>query len=474
MELTKAQDKFIKHKTSGYQVLKGKEGTGKSTASIYKALNLENNYCLYEDDKILFVTSNYIKNSNANELYNKESNNDYFYSLFSLEKNRVDIVTFEELINTYYNAYLREKGQVFKIINKKESLNVLKTLKNEIEKFHKKSKFIEKATLDFLLDEIWWIKASNLTLDEYLSVDRKGRKNRIKKSSYTRESIYSIKEMYNNILNTNLFIDKYDHVLFALEYIKKYKGIYSHIFLDDIERLTKAEIDFIKAIYKEKSYSSFIFILNSELNNKENSWMIKGRKFNSLGVDVKGKSFSFKLKFEKKKKVINTIEKFQYINLKNKDIVEFKIDSASNDKEIFNNDNTIYSKDELVDLPMFSNIAAGNPIEMNDNIEGTFYLPKYWLERGKDTFILRVKGDSMVDKNICNGDLVVIKKQANANHNDIVAANLDVEATLKTLNLNDNTPKLMPANSLYSPIDLTNRNVSILGVAIGVIKEEIN
>ena len=198
MELTKAQDKFIRHKTSGYQVLKGKEGTGKSTASIYKALNLENNYCLYEDDKILFVTSNYVKNSNANELYNKESNNNYFYSLFSLERNRVNIVTFEELINTYYNAYLREKGQVFKIIDKKESLNVLQTLKNEIETFYKKSKFIEKATLDFLLDEISWIKASNLTIEEYLNVDRKGRKNRIKKNSYTRESIYIIKEMYNN------------------------------------------------------------------------------------------------------------------------------------------------------------------------------------------------------------------------------------------------------------------------------------
>ncbi|MCF0147713.1 MAG: repressor LexA [Clostridium sp.] len=474
MELTKAQNKFIRHKSSGYQVLKGKEGTGKSTASIYKALNLENNYCLYEDDKILFVTSNYSKNTDVYNLYNKENNQEHFYSLFSLETNRVNIMTFEELINTYYNAYIREKGQVFKIVDKKEALSILEGLKDEIEKFYKKSKFIEKATLDFLLDEILWIKASNLTLEEYLSVDRKGRKNRIKKSSYTRESIYSIKDMYNNKLYMNSLIDKYDHILFALEYVKKYNGIYSHVFLDDIERLTKAEIDFIKAIYKEKSYSSFIFILNSELNNKENSWMIKGRKFNSLGVDVKGKSFSFKLKFEKKKKVINTIEKFKYINLKNKDIVEFNIDTASNDKEIFDNDNTIYNKEELVDLPMFSNIAAGNPIEMNDNIEGTFYLPKYWLERGKDTFILRVKGDSMVDKNICNGDLVVIKKQANANHNDIVAANLDGEATLKTLNLNDENPKLMPANSLYSPIDLANRNVSILGVAIGVIKEDIN
>ncbi len=474
MEFTKAQNKFIRHKSSGYQVLKGKEGTGKSTASIYKTLNLENNYCLYEDDRILYVTSNYSKNIDANELYNEERNKEYFYSLFSLDKNRVNIVTFEELINTYYSAYIREKGQVFKIISKKECLRELETLKKEIEKFYKKSKLIEKATLEFILDEIQWIKASNLTLDEYLNVDRKGRKNRIKKNSYTREAIYNIKIMYNNNLYMNSFIDEYDHILFALEYIKKYKGIYSHIILDDMERLTKAEIDFIKAIYKEKEYSSFIFILNSELNNKENSWMIKGRKFNTLGVDVKGKSFSFKLKFEKKKKVVNTIEKFEYINLKNKDVIEFNIDTASNSKEIFDNDNTIYNQDDLIDVPMFSNIAAGNPIEINDNVEGTFYLPKYWLERGKDTFILRVKGDSMVDKNICDGDLVVIKKQVNANHNDIVAANLDGEATLKTLNLNSDRPKLMPANSLYSPIELTNRNITILGVAIGVIKQEIS
>ena len=471
MKLTKAQDKFIRHKSSGYQVLKGKEGTGKSTASIYKALNLENNYCLYEDDRILFVTSSYSKNVNINEIYNKEANKEYFYSLFSLEKDRVDIVTFEELINTYYSAYRREKGQAFKIIDKKDSLKQLESLENEITKFYKKSKFIQKASTEFLLDEILWIKASNLNLLDYLVVDRKGRKNRIKKNSYTREAIYTIKELYNNKIHSKNFIDKYDHVLFALEYVKKFKGLYSHIFLDDIEKLTKAEIDFIKSIYKQKTYSSFVFILNSELNNKENAWMIKGRKFNTLDIEIKGKSFNFKLKFEKKKKVINTIEKFEYINLRNKDIVKFNIDTASNNKEIFDNDNTIYTEDDLIDLPMFNDIAAGNPIEINDNIEGSFYLPKYWLERGKDTFILRVKGDSMVDKNICDGDLVVIKKQANANHNDIVAANLDGEATLKTLNLNSDTPKLMPANSLYSPIELYNRRVSILGVAIGVIKQ---
>ena len=238
----------------------------------------------------------------------------------------------------------------------------------------------------------------------------------------------------------------------------------------NMEKLTKAEIDLVKAIYNEKTYSSFILILNSELNTKENSWMIKGRKFNSLGFDIKGKTFNFKVKFESKKKEINTIEKYQYINLRNKEVVDFNIDTASNSKELLEENNVIFNEDELLDIPMFNNIAAGNPIEINDNIEGNFYLPKYWLEKGKESFILRVKGDSMVDKNICNGDLVVIKKQSTANHNDIVAANLDGEATLKTLNLNSETPKLMPANSLYSPIELSNRDVNILGVAIGVIK----
>lgn len=474
MEFTNVQKKFIRHKSSGYQVLKGKERTGKSTASIYRMLNLENNYCLYEDDKILFVTSNYNKNNEVLDAYNKESNQQYFYSLFSLDKKRVNVVTLEELINTYYNAYTREKGQAFKVISRQDSLKILKSLKNEVKSFYKKSKFIEKANFEFLIDEILWIKSSNFSLEEYLIVDRKGRKNRIKKSSYTRESLFKIKELYNENLKVNSLVDEYDHVLFAISYVKKYKGLYSHIILDDIEKLTKSEIDFVKEIYKEKPYSSFIFILNSELNNNENSWMIKGRQFNTLGVDVKGKSFNFKVKFEEKKKVVNTLEKYTYINLKNKDIVEFNIDTASSNKELLNSDNIIYNENELEDIPMFSNIAAGSPIEINDNIEGDFYLPKYWLERGKKSFILRVKGDSMVDKNICDGDLVVIKRQETANNNEIVAASLDGEATLKTLNLNGKSPRLMPANSLYSPIELENKDVSILGVAIGVIKQEIS
>lgn len=61
MELSKLQERFINYKSSGYQLLKGKEGSGKSTSLVYKALNLENNYCLYNEDKILIVNSDHSK-----------------------------------------------------------------------------------------------------------------------------------------------------------------------------------------------------------------------------------------------------------------------------------------------------------------------------------------------------------------------------------------------------------------------------
>lgn len=475
MEFSKVQDRFIKCKNSGYQFLRGKEGTGKSTVSIYRTINLENNYCIYEEDKILFVTSNYNKKCKAIGFYKKENDKDYFYSLFSSEKDRVHILTMEELIDTYFRAYIRKSGLAIKVINKGKCIEVLNELKEEISLFYKKSKFLQKAKVEFLLDEILWIKASNFSKEYYLEVNRKGRKERIRKSSYTRESIYKIKDLYNEVLYEKGLMDEYDKVLFAIKYVNSYGGLYSHILLDDIEKLTKSEIDFVKLIYKERSYSSFTFILNSDLNNKENSWMIKGRSVNTLGIDVRGKSFNFKVKYsEKKEKKINTIEKYKYINLKNKEIIEFNIDTASNEKELFGGDNICYNENELEEIPMFNNIAAGTPIEMNDDIEGSFYIPKYWLEKGKATFILRVKGDSMVEKNICDGDLVVIKKQNAANHNEIVAASLDGEATLKTLNLSGDLPKLMPANSLYEPIRLGNKEVNILGVAIGIIKQEIN
>ena len=107
--------------------------------------------------------------------------------------------------------------------------------------------------------------------------------------------------------------------------MKNKEGIYSHIILDDLEKYTKAEIDFIRRLFNKKEYSNFIFTLNSELEGRENSWIVKGRNLPSLGIDTKGKTFNYKLNLaEKKKKVIDTIEKYQYINLRNNNVVILK------------------------------------------------------------------------------------------------------------------------------------------------------
>ena len=207
--------------------------------------------------------------------------------------------------------------------------------------------------------------------------------------------------------------------------------------------------------------------------------MIKGRRLKTLGADFKGKSFSLKKEFNKEEKLNNIIEnkfidKFEYVNLKYKNIVDFNLDNGSSKKEIYLDDNIIFSEDELKDINVYSDIAAGTPIEMNDEVIEKFPLPKSWIERGKDTFILHVKGDSMIEKNINDGDMVVIKKQNTALNNEIVAASLNGEATLKTLKLNGDSPMLVPANPKYSEIYLEGKEVSILGVAIGIIKNKLN
>lgn len=164
------------------------------------------------------------------------------------------------------------------------------------------------------------------------------------------------------------------------------------------------------------------------------------------------------------------MNEYKYLNLKNKNILKFKIDDNFIEKEIYLNEENISGKN-LREIPVFNEIAAGNPIEINDEKQENFYLPKEWVDRNNDNFILQIKGDSMIEKNINDGDLVVIRRQNTAYQNDIVAISLNGEATLKILKYNDGVPSLMPANALYSPILLIGKQAEILGVAIGVIKK---
>jgi repressor LexA len=119
-------------------------------------------------------------------------------------------------------------------------------------------------------------------------------------------------------------------------------------------------------------------------------------------------------------------------------------------------------------VPLLGQIAAGGPILAYESIESVYALPQEIVGSG-EVFMLKVVGDSMIDAAICHGDLVVVKKQSDADNGDIVAALLDDEATVKTLKRKDSNVWLMPQNANYQPID--GNHAQIMGKVIAVIRK---
>jgi DNA helicase-2/ATP-dependent DNA helicase PcrA len=121
-------------------------------------------------------------------------------------------------------------------------------------------------------------------------------------------------------------------------------------------------------------------------------------------------------------------------------------------------------------LQVFSGIAAGDPILLKSISDEDFYIPEIWTERNSINYMVKVKGDSMINAKIDDGDLVVIHQQNTANNYEIVAVDLDGNTTLKRFVRMGDTILLMPENSNYEPINVTETQMSILGVAVGVVK----
>lgn len=118
-------------------------------------------------------------------------------------------------------------------------------------------------------------------------------------------------------------------------------------------------------------------------------------------------------------------------------------------------------------IPLVGRIAAGGPILAEQHIEDVFPLPRELTGDG-ELFMLTVCGESMVDAAICDGDLVVVRRQPTANNGEIVAAMIDGEATVKVYSRRDGHVWLLPRNENYAPIP-GDRSV-ILGKVVTVIR----
>ena len=118
-------------------------------------------------------------------------------------------------------------------------------------------------------------------------------------------------------------------------------------------------------------------------------------------------------------------------------------------------------------IPLVGSIAAGVPITADQQVEETLPLPESLVGKG-DLFMLKVKGESMINAAICDGDYVVIRQQKDANNGDIVAAMIDGEATVKTFSRKGGHIWLLPANDDFAPID--GDQCEVLGIVTAVLR----
>jgi repressor LexA len=125
------------------------------------------------------------------------------------------------------------------------------------------------------------------------------------------------------------------------------------------------------------------------------------------------------------------------------------------------------SRPEAAYVPVLGRIAAGGPILAEEQVEEVFPLPRTLVGEGT-LYLLEVRGESMIDAAICDGDYVVVRQQPTAENGEIVAAMIDGEATVKTLTRKNGRVWLLPSNPSYEPID--GSQATILGKVTAVLR----
>ena len=122
---------------------------------------------------------------------------------------------------------------------------------------------------------------------------------------------------------------------------------------------------------------------------------------------------------------------------------------------------------EVVNVPMVGRVAAGEPILATENVENYFPIPAEFMPNEK-TFMLKVKGESMINAGIFDGDNILVKQQSTASNGDMVVALVEDSATVKTFYKEEGHYRLQPENDTMDPIIV--EQVDILGKVFGVFR----
>ena len=141
------------------------------------------------------------------------------------------------------------------------------------------------------------------------------------------------------------------------------------------------------------------------------------------------------------------------------------LEEDSNQEKI---EKDVYTSKEMVDVPVIGKITAGEPILAVENVTDTFPIPIDFVGNS-ESFMLTVRGCSMIEAGILDGDYILVKKQNTANNGEIVVALIEDEATVKTFYKEEGHIRLQPENSTMDPIIVP--NCEILGKVAGVFRK---
>ena len=272
MQLNVEQRKIIECKPNGHSLIRGVAGSGKTTVAVKKIPLLLKNYCSENDDYVLMATYNKSLSKYVKYIYDiTKEELDFQSSFFDEDRsNRLEIKNIDSLIFYYFRKYTKRNNLNIEVANSKEIKDSMIEAINIVKNKNPNIDIISPKFLSFIKDEITWIKGCNyLESEEYQSVDRIGRviKNnsegpqKLRKNSKKRQAIFDVLVEYNNILKSLGKVDFQDMVLISLREAKENPSKkYTHILIDESQDLSRMQIEFLKAMYNEKEYSSITFI----------------------------------------------------------------------------------------------------------------------------------------------------------------------------------------------------------------------
>lgn len=305
MRLNVEQRRIIENKPNGHVLVKGVAGSGKTTVAVHKIPFLLKDYCYEKDDKILVITYNkslinYVKYIYEEIEKNKKEEQLSLGIYESGDKDKLYIETIDNIMFKYF--ILNTENEKLKIANDKQVTKALLDAIMVVRESYKKVNVLDKKNITFIKEEIRWMKSCNYTdIEEYQNIDRIGRisnnniesPHKLRKNSQIRKAIFEVMLQYNENLKKDKLVDVQDISLIALNQAKSdVEEKYTHIIVDETQDLTRVQLEFIKTLYMNRSYSSMLFVSDTAQSICPEAWLVKGRSFTSIGMDMKGKSTS--------------------------------------------------------------------------------------------------------------------------------------------------------------------------------------